>query len=166
MTNDQDRLRVAQWLLERQIGWIATADVKTGVVIAIQTAMAGGLAAALSFSTQKTEWAITLTVAAFTCAICAFVCSAIALNPRTNGPDESLIFFGKIKTRSLDEYTQIFRTASDTDLLSDCTAQIHRNAEIADIKHHWVKNAIIWSFLTSPPWVGAILLLSPLQVLK
>lgn len=164
MTNDQDRFKFAQWLLERQIGWIATADVKTGVIIAIQTAMAGGLAAALGFVPQKTEWAVIFTVAAFVCSIGAFVCAGQALFPRTDGPEKSMIFFGRICGEPRPDFISKFRTATERELLEDCTAQVHRNAEIAAEKHHWVKNAMIWSFLSAPPWVLAIVLLAQIQV--
>lgn len=163
MKDEQERFRVAQWVLERQIGWIATADVKVGVVVAIQTAMAGGLAAALGFAPQKTEWAIIFTAAAFVCSIGAFACAGRGLLPRTDGPDKSLIFFGRICSEARSDYISKFRGAADSELLDDCAAQIHRNAEIAGEKHLWVKNAVIWSFLSAPPWVLAIILLAPVQ---
>lgn len=166
MTNEQERFRFAQWTLERQIGWIATADVKVGVIIAIQTAMAGGLAAAIGFTPQKTEWAIIFAVAAFVCSIGAFVFAGRALFPRTNGPDNSLIFFGKICSKPLPDYVAKFRGATEVELLEDCAAQIHRNSEIAAEKHERVRDAVICSFLSAPPWVIAIVLLAQLQVPK
>ncbi|PKO49184.1 MAG: hypothetical protein CVU31_01530 [Betaproteobacteria bacterium HGW-Betaproteobacteria-4] len=166
MICDQERFKFAQWLLERQIGWIAIADVKIGVIIAIQTAMAGGLAAALGFVPQKTEWAILFTVAAFVCAIGAFVCASQALFPRTDGPEKSMIFFGRICSEPRPDFIGKFRAATELELLEDCAAQVHRNAEIAAEKHHWVKNALIWSFLSAPPWVIAIVLLAQMQVPK
>lgn len=161
---EQKRLLVAQWALERQIGWITTADVKVGVVVAIQTAMAGVLAAAYSAATSRSEWAIFSTVIAFACAIGAFACAAFALFPRTDGPKRSLLFFGRICELSSDEYSSAIAGATDRDLLEDCAAQIHRNAEIAKEKHRWVQNGLIWSFLAAPPWTIALLQLAPLKV--
>lgn len=166
MTNDQERFKFAQWLLERQIGWIATADVKIGVIIAIQTAMAGGLAAALGFVSQKTEWAVIFTVAAFVCSIGAFVCAGRALYPRTDGPEKSIIYFGRICSEPRPDFIGKFRAVTVQEVLEDCAAQVHRNAEVAAEKHHWAKNAMIWSFLSAPPWVLAIMFLAQMQVPK
>lgn len=164
MTNAQERFKAAQWILERQIGWIASADVKVGVVVAIQTAMAGMLAAAFSAATHRSEWAIISTVAAFVCTVGAFVCAAQALRPRTGGPERSLIFFGRICSIQLPDYVNSMQTATDDEMLEDCAAQVHRNAEIACEKYGWVTGAMIWSFLGAIPWVIALLQLAPLQV--
>ena len=42
------RLQTTQWVIERQLGWIAAADTKVAVVIAIDTAMVAALAAAFT----------------------------------------------------------------------------------------------------------------------
>jgi len=48
VSDEVERLRVAQWVLERNLGWIAASEVKAGVVVAIDTAMFGALATAFS----------------------------------------------------------------------------------------------------------------------
>src|ERR1700749_2679852 len=50
MNDDKQRIEAAKWLFERTLGWIATADAKVGVAIALDTAMLGGLAAAFAGS--------------------------------------------------------------------------------------------------------------------
>lgn len=42
-------------MLERNLAWIATADVKVGVIVAIDTGMLGGLCAAFSASNAKMQ---------------------------------------------------------------------------------------------------------------
>jgi len=159
MTNGDDRFSTAQWILERQLGWIASADSKVGVVVAIQTAMLGGLAAAFGMATHRTEWALITTVAAAICSIAALICTAFALFPRTDGPKKSLLFFGCICKLEPPAFKEQLRSATDMDLLEDCSDQIHRNAEIAGVKHRWVQNALIWSFCSAPSWIIAIRLL-------
>lgn len=39
---DDERLKAAQWVLERNLAWVAAAEVKVGVIVAIDTAMLGG----------------------------------------------------------------------------------------------------------------------------
>lgn len=48
MNTAMESLQTAQWVLERNLGWIAAAETKVGVVVAIDTAMLGGLGAAFS----------------------------------------------------------------------------------------------------------------------
>ena len=48
MSTENERLQTAQWVLERNLGWIAAAEVKVGAIVAIDTAMLGGLGAAFS----------------------------------------------------------------------------------------------------------------------
>lgn len=43
-----ERLKFAQWVLERNLSWIAASDVKTGVVVAVDTAMLAGLVTAFA----------------------------------------------------------------------------------------------------------------------
>ncbi|WP_233099873.1 hypothetical protein, partial [Acidovorax sp. IB03] len=43
MSTENERLQTAQWVLERNLGWIAAAEVKVGVIVAIDTAMLGGV---------------------------------------------------------------------------------------------------------------------------
>lgn len=36
---NEERLQIAQWILERNLAWIAAAEVKVGVIVAIDVAM-------------------------------------------------------------------------------------------------------------------------------
>jgi hypothetical protein len=161
---DEDRLRSAQWILERQINWIATADIKVGAIVAIQTAMAGLLASAFSVAAEKSEITIAATTLAFCCTVGAFICASNALFPRTDGPENSLIFFGKISRHSRSDYILALANHNPKQLLEDCSAQVHRNAEIASEKHRWVKNGMIWTFIAGVPWTIALLNLAPLKL--
>lgn len=161
MTDDLERLKFAQWVMERHLAWIAAAEVKTGVAVAIDTGMLGALATAFS-SLQpgdRTAWATLMTVAAGVCLFVAVLCAATALLPRTNGPKSSHIFFGGIIKNEATEYDQKFRASALPDMLSDCLAQIHRNAEIARDKFKWVRKSMMWSFIAVLPWTAALALL-------
>lgn len=156
MNNESDRLRMAQWIFERQIGWITSADSKVGVVVAIQAAMVGALAAAYGGAKQPEGSALFFTAFALLLSVMSVVCAALALFPRTDGPSSSFIFFGKIAAQTREEYVSRFGLASEAELLADCAQQIHRNAEIAGGKHEHVKRAMIWGFASVTPWVLAI----------
>ncbi|MET3441373.1 hypothetical protein ABIC94_002131 [Variovorax paradoxus] len=159
--DDKDRLGAAQWIFERHLAWIAAAEVKVGVVVAIDTALIGGLAAAFSTSDldARTAWTYLWTLSAAGMAVLGIFCAAMAVLPRTNGPKSSLLFFGRVLELDLAEYQEKIRTVSPTDLLDDYAAQIHRNAEIAGYKYGWVTKSIRWSFACAIPWAAAVGLL-------
>lgn len=156
MSNESDRLRTAQWILDRQIGWITSADAKVGVVVAIQAAMVGTLAAAYGSAKQPEVSTLFFSGFALLLSVISLVCAALALFPRTDGPSSSFIFFGKITTLTREKYVSQLSSVSEVELLADCSQQIHRNAEIAGEKHGHVKHAMIWGFASIAPWVLAI----------
>lgn len=161
MSNHKDRLATAQWVLERNLAWLTAAEVKVGVIVAINTALLGSLGAAFSGSdaVNRTAWALVLTIGAGVAAIIGICCAAMAVLPRTTGPEKSLVFFGRISNLEEAEYVSQFKKSTDLDLLDDWSAQIHRNAQIATIKYAWVRKSMYWSFFSLIPWLPAIVLL-------
>lgn len=161
MTTENERLKTAQWVLERNLAWIAAAEVKVGAVVAIDTAMLGGLGAAFSAAdgATRTHWAWFFSIAAVVCLGVGMFCAAMAVLPRITGPAKSLLFFGRVGPCANAEYIHNFKTATDADLLEDWTAQIHRNAQIACDKFAWVRKAMWWSFLSVLSWLPAVILL-------
>jgi hypothetical protein len=153
---DSDRIQLAQWILERNLAWIGAAEVKVGVIVAIDTAMLGALASVFGATQGRTMWAYVFTIAAaFTLGI-AVICASRAVLPKLSGPQSSMIFFGRIAARVTGaEYVESFRTATTSKMLEDCLIQIHRNAQIASEKFMWVGHSMRWSFVALIPWVAA-----------
>jgi hypothetical protein len=158
MTNDKERLEVAKWIFERSLGWIATADNKVVVAVAIDTAMIGGLAAAFSASDahSRTAWACLSIICSTGGFIFALFCAAMAAIPRMLGPVSSMIFFARISEKSEADYVGDFSRLTESQLLHDLTTQIHRNSQIATAKHKWVRKSLIWSFFAIAPWIAAV----------
>jgi hypothetical protein len=131
------------------------------VVVAIDTAMLGGLGATFSVSelAQRTAWAYLLSVAAAGLIASGIFCAAMSVLPRMTGPDRSLVFFGRVGALSSVDYINQFKQATDAQLLEDWSAQIHRNAQIACDKFSWVRLSLWWSFLAVLPWFAAIIFL-------
>lgn len=161
MIDDQRRTEHAKWLFERTLGWIATADVKVGVAMALDTAMLGGLAAAFSSSDplSRTAWTYFATLVATGGMVIAMFCAAMAAIPRMLGPVKSIIFFARISERQESDYLDLFAKVNEQEFISDLVTQIHRNAQIATAKHWWVRKSLIWSFVAAIPWIAAIGLL-------
>lgn len=156
--NIRDRLSTAQWVLERHFAWIAAAEVKVGVIVALDTALLGGLAAAFSSAEKadRTAWPYLFSLTSTGAVVIALFCAAMAVLPRTRGPKQSLLFFGPVAGLDAATYGRLFRTATDEELLADWTDQIHRNAQIACEKYAWVRKSMGWSFFGAVPWIAAI----------
>jgi len=161
MSSDKERLQTAQWVLERNLTWIAAAEVKVGVIVAIDTAMLGGLGASFSATDEvtRTAWAWLFTIGAVIALGSALFCVAMAMLPRVNGPEKSLLFFGRVGACADVDYVERFKKATDAEFLEDWAAQIHRNAQIACDKFSWVRMSMWWSFLSVMPWFAAIVTL-------
>ena len=162
MSTSMERLQTAQWVLERNLGWVAAAETKVGVVVAIDTAMLGGLGAAFSaaeVAVRTQHWAFLFTLAAALVLGAGLSCAAMSVLPRVTGPSKSLLFFGRIGPCAEVDYISNFKSASVDELLEDWTAQIHRNAQIACDKYKWVRLGMLWSFLAILPWFSAIVCL-------
>jgi hypothetical protein len=153
------RMQFAQWVLERNLEWVSAADVKAGTIFAIDAAMLGALAAfyQAADANARTPLEMLLSVAAAVCALISIFCVGRCVLPQTKGPKNSLIFFDCIKTAEHASYADSIRGASHAQLLDDCVAQIHRNAEIACQKFAWVHAALIWTFVAMPLWVAALI---------
>ncbi|CAJ3147465.1 Pycsar system effector family protein [Burkholderia pseudomallei] len=152
----KEKLATAQWVFERQLAWIAAADVKVGVVVSVDLALLGGLAAAFSVAAHKTLAGEVFATLAGIGLVIAVICAALATFPRLNGPKQSLLFFGRIADGNADEYVDALLTASEADLIGDWARQIHTNARIANEKHNCVRHAMIWSFGSVIPWLIAL----------
>ncbi len=161
MSAQMERLQTAQWVLERNLAWIAAAELKVGVIVAIDTAMLGGLGVAFSSADIKirTCWAVLFTAAAATLLAAGLISAAMAVLPRVTGPAKSLLFFGRIGPCASVDYMNNFKSASLDELLEDWSVQIHRNAQIACEKFRWVRLGMLWSFIAILPWFSAIVTL-------
>lgn len=159
MQTDSGRLQVAQWILERNLGWIGAAEVKTGVIVAIDTAMLGALATGFGATSaaERTAWVYLLTIAATLVLGIALYSAGRVVLPALGGPPSSLIFFGRIaEFDSPQRYAEAFRKCNVSELTDDFLAQIHRNAEIARDKFRWVRASMAWSFVAILPWLAAL----------
>lgn len=158
MQTDKDRLELAKWVLERNLAWIAAAEVKVGVVVAVDTAMLAALGSAFAAvaKAEREGWVMVLTITATTLLVLGLFCAAMAVLPRVSGPLKSLVFFGRIGPMGEGAYIAEFTNATEQDVLRDWLAQVHRNAQIACAKFYWVRKGMLFSFAAILPWLSAI----------
>lgn len=159
MTDRFERVQVAQWILDKQLGWIDAADSKVAVIVALDTAIFATLATAYASAKSPVAWASLTSMATGALLFIALACAAMSLFPRTDGPKQSLLFFGTVASESRADYTAALVASPLDKLHDDIATQIHRNAEIAKVKHRWVRRSIGWSFLAAAPWAVAVYLL-------
>lgn len=156
--NTQERIGMAQWVLERNLGWIAAAEIKVAAICAIDTAMLAGLGAIFTQSGQKTTASYIFGGLALLLIVVGFFCAALVLKPRLRGgPDWSMLYFGRIAEVSWESFDREFSSAQGEDFLKDLTGQIHLNARIAQRKHEWVTHCLNWSLVGALVWLLAII---------
>lgn len=156
--NTQERIGMAQWVLERNLGWIAAAEIKVAAICAIDTAMLAGLGAVFTMSGPKNIATYILGGLALLLVVAGFFCAAMVLKPRlTGGPTRSMLYFGKIAEVSWESFDREFLRAQGEDFLKDLTGQIHLNARIAQRKHEWVIRCLNWSLIGALVWLLAII---------
>lgn len=153
------RSSILEDTLARQLGWIAAADAKTAFIFAVATAMLGLLASAAPDYGKWTPIGVVLSVAATALLIGSLASVMLAVFPRTDGPKLSLIFFGGIATRHVDEYRADVLGLADETYEEDLIQQCHINAQIASVKYRWVKVASVFLALSVTPWAGAAYIL-------
>lgn len=151
-----DLIEHAKWTLERQLNWIAAAEVKIGFVISLDLAMLAALGAVYANVESPSPGLGILLLATTALLICSVLSAICTFKPTLSGPERSLIFFGKIASMTQQEFKDVFIKQTEIDRLEDHVFQIHRNAEIALIKHKGVTNSIRWGVLALPLWTSSV----------
>ena len=158
MTEEQ-LIKTLESSLARLLQWINAAESRVSVVLGLNTAMLGALAV---FAPSPSLW--NLSAAAFAAVAIAFLFLSLlflaaASFPRTTGPKQSMIYFGGIAARDIDQYVADTRSQTASQYLDDLARQCHRNAHIAASKFEWLKKAQIALFLAIAPWTLAVFFL-------
>lgn len=161
IVNNFDRLNAIESNLARQLGWIAAADSKVSFIFTVATAMLGVLAAispraGCAWSTASAVFALL----AAACGLLALLFLSFVTFPRTNGPRNSLIFFGEIAKDDPASFQDAISKLSYETYVADLTSQCFRNAEIAAHKFRWLRRAMVLLYLSILPWGIAIFLLN------
>lgn len=152
------RLSLAQWILDKNLGWIAASEIKSAFTFAAAASMLGVLYAGVSSAQWPSPCLIYLAIAAFLLLIISCFHTILVVIPRLSGPSNSLLFFGATSQKSRDQYTNQFLECGSEEILQDIAIQIHRNSEIAHRKQTLVKRGIIFLILGATPWLLSMML--------
>lgn len=145
-----------KWTLERQLGWIQSADTKLTILVPVPTAMLGFLSTYVERIPDMT-WAVFIPFLLATCLLAAALfLAAMSMVPRTDGPASSGVFFGKIAQATAPEYRAMVGSRTEADYLGDLAGQVHINAEIAAQKHGLIRKAMYCLFIAIAPWLATL----------
>ncbi len=148
--------------LERQLEAIRASDAKVLLLIPTSSLMVGVLAALLR-SRGVDALSAVYVAASIAPIMVAYFFIGMTLIPRTgNGSkSRSLLFFGTIAHRSMEEFKAEFLTMSEADYINDLAIQCHTVSVIARRKYLHVRNAFLAFFFALPCWGLAIYGLTP-----
>lgn len=152
-----ERIKVLENNFARQLGWIVTADSKATFIFMLNVAMLGLLATV----SPKNACSWTLASGIFASFSAAFgfaslLFLSIASFPRTQGPRGSLVFFGGIVQRDIDQFKAEIASTTLDEYADDLSGQCYRNAVIANRKFVWIQRALLCLYLSVLPWGLAI----------
>lgn len=145
--------------LNRLLLWIQSVETRMSWVLPLSTAMLGAVAVLAPAFTKWTIFPAIVTVFAVLLLALSIVFSALSSFPRTTGPKGSLIYFGGIVSKELEQYSKAVKDLTKEEYINDLIRQCHRNAQVAERKFTWIQRALGCVFLAAAPWVVSIYLL-------
>ena len=154
-----DKIDYLEKELARLLDWIKTADTRISLILPLATAMLGAVAA-LTPSFSKWTWCIGISIGLSVILLaCSLIFISVALFPRTNGPNNSMIFFGGISSGDLETFRNAVNELESDNYINDLINQCYINAKIASIKFKWVKKSLMFLLFSSIPWFYTIYIL-------
>lgn len=156
----EGRVEHLRWLLERELHWVASADVKAGGLIAAYMALVAIAASILIESATPSPAAKILFGISGLLMVPAFGFALSVFFPRTKANHDSLIFFGEIAKRSAAEFHERLQALDSQVIELDLSNQIHINAVIADCKHHHARCSIAIGGFSLAAWLVAVVTLA------
>ena len=142
MMDCESRVDHLRWLLERELNWVASADVKAGGLIAAYMALVAIAASILVDSPSPPFAAKILFCISGILMIPAFGFALSVFFPRTKANHDSLIFFGEIAKCTAAEFHERLQALDSQVIELDLANQIHVNAVVADCKHRHARGSI------------------------
>lgn len=153
------KIEIQERTLGYQLDWIKAVDTKTEILIAIDLAMLGLLAAVAPKPTDLSALPIImLSASALPLLVSLFYCVR-ATFPHLDGPRGSLIYFGGICAHDREGFGDLARGRSETDHLKDLCDQTHQNALIAGTKYKRIQAAFMAMFIGAAFWLPTVYIL-------
>jgi DnaJ-domain-containing protein 1 len=153
----QEQLEAAEKRLDRLLDWIGRSDTKFSILLGVDTGMLGFLATSATANSVPISAIVSAALSAVLLVL-SLLFVYRGTYPRTQGPSDSLIYFGSIADKDLENFKERFRACSADDHLDDVLGQVHRNSEIVDRKFAELQRAYRCLLLAVIPWAIALYL--------
>jgi hypothetical protein len=144
------------------LGFFPRVESKIGLLVGLEVAMAGYLAARLPQQHLWLTMSVWTILGLFVTAgslVLSFVCLYRAMFPTLDSGHRSLIYFREIGCRTEPKFLAEYEKANDETLLVDMHRQIWRNSEILMQKFDRLKIAFICFAIAIPAWLSTLALL-------
>ncbi len=155
----EQRIDLLEKELSRLLLWTQSVEIRMSWVLPLSTAMLGALALLAPTASKWTVFPAIISTFTVFFLVLSIIFSALSSFPRTTGPKGSLIYFGGVVSKELEQYEKAVKNLSKEDYIEDLTRQCHRNAQIAERKFTWIQRALGCIFISAAPWVISIYLL-------
>jgi len=149
---------VAKDQLNLVLSFFSRVDAKASVVLAVDTAMAGYLAARLPSLKTMPLWQALIPLLAFASIGISFWNLYKGAFPNLVGGYLSLVYFREIAKRTEAKFIDDFSAQVETEYAKDVLGQVWRNSEILVEKFNHLKRAFIFMALAVVPWVISLAL--------
>ncbi|MEO0772995.1 MAG: Pycsar system effector family protein [Pseudomonadota bacterium] len=153
-----DRMGALEKSLERQIGFVRAAESRVAFLMSALTLSLGVWIAGFH-AVEIGVASVIIGCLALILLICSFYNLWLSLYPNMRGPKNSLIYFGGITDRPLEDFYTCMMDVSEEDYRADLVEQIYVNAEIAKKKFKQAKLAMFF-------WFGSLVPLTIFLVLS
>jgi len=154
--NAEKKIEFLEKNLTRIHSLIGAADSKSSIIFAIDTAMLGVLAAVLTGPANWSNWDVALVAITLILLIASVVILSIGHFPRTEGPEDSNIYFGSVANFSKSDYEKRINSLDSENVKRDLVQQCYRNSEIAKTKFECVKKSMVLLYISLIPWLLTI----------
>ena len=138
--------------LERQIGWVRASESRLSLVLPLSTVLFGVIAAKLDQIPDGFTMVLGASWISLALVSLSIIFAAISTFPRTNGPSDSIVFFGSMARESYVAYLDKIENIDGESYRADLIRQIHRNSEIAANRYQWIKYSMVALLSSFPFW--------------
>jgi hypothetical protein len=161
--NADKAVQAAKDQLNLVLSFFSRVESKSSVLLAINTGMAGFLAANAPPLRELSKWMVIAGTATLLLLAASIVMLYRGAFPRLKGGQGSLVYFREIAGRTEHKFVEEFKAQSDEHYANELLAQAWRNAEILRTKFDCLKHAFTLMALAILPWLVTVALFAARQ---
>ncbi|MCE9619069.1 MAG: DUF5706 domain-containing protein [Planctomycetes bacterium] len=139
-------------VLDRTQEAIRAADTKTGILVAVATAMVGATLLCIPAPEYRNSNMLIIAFAAIALPVFQMMWCLHTTIPHNNAKKTSLIYYGEICQKTLEDFVKDAANADDVVYQEDLLNQVHRNSQIASAKHGHLKIGLGMMWWAIPIW--------------